>query len=109
MYSNGISTRKMAEILEELFHNRYSKSTISRIIEITVSEINTWRSRPLEKRYIAIFMDAMFFSLGRDTIQCLLIGTFSFYSIGTYMIFLKDFCINFSEYDQHCRVINTQE
>jgi len=46
MYSKGISTRKMAEILEELFHNRYSKSTISRITEITVSEINTWRSRP---------------------------------------------------------------
>ncbi len=42
MYSNGISTRKMAEILEELFHNKYSKPTISRITEITVSEINTW-------------------------------------------------------------------
>ncbi len=49
MYSKGISTRKMAEILEEIFHNKYSKSTISRITEITVSEINTWRSRPLEK------------------------------------------------------------
>ena len=69
MYSKGISTRKMAEILEELFHNKYSKSTISRITEITVSEINTWRSRPLEKRYIAIFMDAMFFSLRRDTVE----------------------------------------
>ena len=69
MYSKGISTRKMAEILEELFHNKYSKSTISRITEITVTEINTWRSRQLEKRYIAIFMDAMFFSLRRDTVE----------------------------------------
>ena len=33
MYSRGISTRKMAEILEELFHNRYSRSTISRITD----------------------------------------------------------------------------
>ncbi|MGP6207758.1 transposase, partial [Cuniculiplasma sp. SKW3] len=41
MYSKGISTRKMAEILEELFHNKYSKSTISRITDITVTEINT--------------------------------------------------------------------
>ena len=63
MYSKGVSTRKMAEILEELFHNRYSKSTISRITDITVPEISKWRSRALEKRYIAIFMDAMFFSL----------------------------------------------
>jgi transposase-like protein len=40
MYSKGVSTRKMAEILEELFQNRYSKSTISRITGITVPEIN---------------------------------------------------------------------
>ena len=25
MYSKGISIRRMAEILEELFHNKYSK------------------------------------------------------------------------------------
>ncbi len=52
-----------------MFHNKYSRSTISRITEITVPEINKWRSRRLEKRYIAIFMDAMFFSLRRDTVQ----------------------------------------
>ena len=69
MYSKGISTRKMAEILEELFHNKYSKSTISRITDITVPEIQKWTSRPLDKRYIAIFMDAMFFSLRRETVQ----------------------------------------
>ena len=69
MYSKGISTRKMAEILEELFHNKYSKSTISRITDITVPEIQKWISRPLDKRYIAIFMDAMFFSLRRETVQ----------------------------------------
>jgi transposase-like protein len=45
MYSKGISTRKMAQILEELFHNGYSKSTISRITEITVPEIQKWISR----------------------------------------------------------------
>jgi len=32
-------------------------------MDITVPEIGKWVSMPLEKRYIAIFMDAMFFSL----------------------------------------------
>ena len=59
----------MAEILEELFHNKYSKSAISRITDITVPEISKWKSRALEKRYIAIFMDAMFFSLRRETVE----------------------------------------
>ncbi len=49
MYSKGVPTRKMTEVLEELFHNRYSESTISRIIAITVPEISKWVSRPLEK------------------------------------------------------------
>ena len=65
MYSKGISTRKMAEILKELFHNRYSRPTISMITDITVPEISKWRSRRLEKRYIAIFMDSVFFSSDR--------------------------------------------
>lgn len=69
MYSKGISTRKMAEILEGLFHNKYSKSTISRITDITVPEISKWHCRRLDKRYIAVFLDAMFLSLHRDTVQ----------------------------------------
>ena len=69
MYSKGVSTRKMVEILEELFHNKYSRSTISRITDTTVPEISKWRSRRLEKRYIAIFMDAVFFYLRRETVQ----------------------------------------
>ena len=69
MYSKGISTRKMAEILEELFHNKYSKSKISRITDITVPEIRKWQSRPLDRRYIAIFLDAMFLSLRRETVE----------------------------------------
>jgi transposase-like protein len=49
MYSKGISAWKMDEILEELFNNKYSKSTISGIKVITGPEIVKWRSRPLEK------------------------------------------------------------
>ncbi|HLH86558.1 MAG TPA: hypothetical protein VKU79_06830, partial [Thermoplasmataceae archaeon] len=55
----GISKRKMAEILEKIFHNR---STISKNTDITVSEINKWTSSALEKRYIAKFMDETFLS-----------------------------------------------
>jgi len=62
MYSKIISTRKMADILDEVFHSRYSRSTISRITDITVPKIEKWKRRSLNRRYIAIFMDAMFFA-----------------------------------------------
>ena len=62
MYSKCISSIKMAEILEEQFHNRHNRSTISGITGITVPELSKWVSRALWRRYIAIFMDAMLFS-----------------------------------------------
>ncbi len=36
MYSNGISTRRIAGIMEDILGNKYSKSTISRITDLTV-------------------------------------------------------------------------
>ncbi|MGP6239974.1 hypothetical protein ACNF40_06125 [Cuniculiplasma sp. SKW4] len=41
----------MSEIHEEMFHNKHSKSTTSGITYITVSKINTWKSKPLDKGY----------------------------------------------------------
>jgi len=69
LYSKGISTRKMSEILESIFQNRYSRSSISRITEITIEEVKRFQNRPLDRRYIAIFLDALFFYLRRDTVD----------------------------------------
>ena len=69
LYSKGISTRKASEILETIFQNRYSRSSISRITDATLEEVKRFQSRPLESRYIAIFLDALFFFLRRDTVE----------------------------------------
>jgi len=68
-YSKGIPTRKMSEILESIFQNRYSRSSISRITEITIEEVKRFQNRPLDGRYVAIFLDALFFYLRRDTVE----------------------------------------
>ena len=39
LYSKGISTRNSAEIMQTIFQNRYSKSTISAITEATLEEV----------------------------------------------------------------------
>ena len=66
LYSKGVSTRKASEILETIFHNRYSRSSISRIMDATLEEVKRFQSRPLESRCIAIFLDALFFFLHRE-------------------------------------------
>jgi Transposase, Mutator family. len=59
----------MSEILESIFQNRHSRSSISRITEITIEEVKRFQNRPLDGRYIAIFLDALFFYLRRDTVE----------------------------------------
>ncbi len=69
LYSKGISTRNSAEIMQTIFQNRYSKSTISTITEATLEEVKRFQDRSLDKRYIAIFLDGLFFFLRRDTVE----------------------------------------
>ncbi len=69
LYAKGASTRKIADILEELFNHKYSQSTISRITDITKEEIDKWQRRELKKRYFAIYIDALFINLRRDTVE----------------------------------------
>jgi putative transposase len=69
MYSNGISTRRIAGIMEDILGNKYSKSTISRITDLTIEEVYKFVNRPLDKRYIAIFLDGLFFYLRRGNVD----------------------------------------
>ena len=69
LYSKGISTRNSAEIMQTIFRNRYSKSTISTITEATLEEVRRFQERSLDQRYIAIFLDGLFFFLRRDTVE----------------------------------------
>ena len=48
MYSNGISTRRIAGILEDILGNKHSKSTISRITDLTIEEVYKFINRPLD-------------------------------------------------------------
>jgi transposase-like protein len=55
--------------MQTIFQNRYSKSTISAITEATLEEVRRFQERSLDRRYIAIFLDGLFFFLRRDTVE----------------------------------------
>jgi len=48
MYVEGVSTRKVGEVTEELCGTSFSKSLISELAGNLDSELEVWRSRPLE-------------------------------------------------------------
>ena len=69
MYSNGISTRRISNILKEIFNNKYSPSSISRITDLALEEVNKFVNRKLDNRYIAVMLDGLFFYLRRETVD----------------------------------------
>ena len=61
MYLQGVSTRKVAAITEELCGTRFSKSQVSALTSRLDGELAAWRSRPLgEHAYPYLAVDARY-------------------------------------------------
>ena len=61
MYVEGVSTRKVKEVTEELCGTSFSKSLISQLAGSLDSELGAWRSRRLEaETYPYVFVDARY-------------------------------------------------
>ena len=60
MYVQGVSTRKVKKITEELCGLDISKSQVSNLTKNFDEEIEIWRNRPLKKEYPYLVIDARY-------------------------------------------------
>jgi putative transposase len=77
MVLQGVSTRKVTKITEELCGTSFSKSTVSQLCKGLDETVQAFRNRPLEKRYPFVMVDAMYVKvreLGRVRSKALLIA-----------------------------------
>ena len=62
MVVEGISTRKVSKVMEELCGKEFSKSTVSQACKVLDQEVATFRNRPIEPgRYPFLMLDATYF------------------------------------------------
>jgi len=66
MYIQGVSTRKVKKITEELCGLEISKSQVSTLAKGLDKEVQKWRTRPLTKRYPNLVVDARYERIRRD-------------------------------------------
>ena len=67
MYLQGVSTRKVTKITEELCGISFSKSTVSQLCAELDARLQAWRSRSLsEKEYPFLIVDALVIDVRRD-------------------------------------------
>jgi len=60
MVINGVSTRKIESITEELCGKKFSKSTISTLCKNLDPMVNAFRTRPLKSHYPFLMVDAIY-------------------------------------------------
>ena len=61
MVVNGVSTRKVATVVETLCGTTYSKSMVSEVCKELDQSVNEFRNRRLDKPYPFVFVDATYF------------------------------------------------
>jgi len=66
MYSKGMSTRDIQDILSEMYGTEISPSLISRITDRVLPRLEEWQSRPLQERYVIVWFDCIFYKVRHD-------------------------------------------
>jgi putative transposase len=66
MYVQGVSTRKVKEITEELCGHEFSAATVSRMNQTLDEELNKFASRRLEEEYPYLVLDARYEKVRED-------------------------------------------
>ncbi len=68
LYSKGLTTRQVGEVLEVIYGRHYCKSKISAINTSFYEQMQSWRERALESFYPVIYIDAIHLKVKRDTV-----------------------------------------
>lgn len=66
MVVQGVSTRKVSAITEELCGKSFSKSTVSALCEALDPAVEAFRNRPLHKHYPFVIVDALYTKIRED-------------------------------------------
>ena len=61
MVVEGVSTRKISNVMETLCDTPFSKSTVSEVCKELDKDVRAFRERPLENIYPFVFLDATYF------------------------------------------------
>src|SRR5215475_10263496 len=59
LYARGMSTRDIRGHLREMYDVEVSPDLISRVTDAVVEELQDWQSRPLDRVYPVVFIDAL--------------------------------------------------
>lgn len=60
LYAEGLTTSQVGRISEEFYGKYYSKSQVSRLLDVAREDVSAWLNRELEARYPIMYIDATY-------------------------------------------------
>lgn len=66
MYGLGMSLRDISQHIKELYDTDISATTLSQITDKIIPKVIEWQSRPLERLYCIVWLDAMYYKVKID-------------------------------------------
>ena len=66
LYGLGMSYRDIGRHLREIYGVETNEATINAVTELVVEDLRAWQSRPLERIYALVWMDAAFFKIKHE-------------------------------------------
>ena len=66
LYARGMTTRDIAESLEEMYGADISQTLISKVTDAVLDEVKTWQARPLESLYPILYLDGIVVKVHQD-------------------------------------------
>jgi putative transposase len=66
LYARGMTTRDIQEQLQDLYGIEVSATLISNVTNAVIDEVKIWQSRPLNKVYPIVYLDALVIKIQED-------------------------------------------
>lgn len=66
MYAKGMSSRDIQKQMNEIYNYEISPESVSIITDKVIDKAREWQSRPLQRMYAVVFIDALFCKVRRD-------------------------------------------
>lgn len=69
LYSHGVTTREISELIEKMYGSYYSAGTVSNISKQVASQVESYHQRRLSDKFFCVYLDATYIPLRRDMYQ----------------------------------------
>ena len=69
LYSKGVTTREIADLIEKMYGSHYSAGQVSTISKQMVPKIEAYHKRSLSDKFFFVYLDATYLPLRRQTFE----------------------------------------